>query len=124
MHTRCSYLRFDLNQAILHFIQARTHCRELGADVSATRMWRAQAPRDSFSNYFRLIFHDQYRSDWSDRTYLCSCNKSIRSTTPTMAESIAAPACPVAAVDALQPSCTINTVSPTPASTESSANTE
>src|ERR1043165_8884398 len=121
MHTRCSYLRFDLNQAILHFIQARTHCRELGADVRATRMLRAQAPRDSFSNYFRLIFHDSYRPD---KTYFCSCNKSIRSTTPTIAESIAAPACPVAAVDALQPSCTISTVSPTPASTESSANTE
>ena len=47
-----------------------------------------------------------------------------RSTTPTIAESIAAPAWPVAAVEALHPSCTISTVSPTPASTESSASTE
>ena len=39
------------------------------------------------------------------------------STTPTIAASIAAPASPVAVVDALQPSCTINTVSPMPAST-------
>ena len=31
-------------------------------------------------------------------------NKSIRSTTPTIAESIAAPTFPVAAVEALQPS--------------------
>src|SRR5215470_5262871 len=110
MHTRRAHLCFDLNQTILQFIQARTHCRELRADVRAVRLWRAEAPRDSLSNNFRLILH-RY-------------NRSIRSTTPTIAESIAAPACPVAAVDALQPSCTISTVSPTPASTESKANTE
>src|SRR5947209_8812433 len=44
-----------------------------------------------------------------------------RSTTPTMAESIAAPCSPVAAVEALHPSCTTRTRSPIPASTESSA---
>src|SRR5262245_21428699 len=43
------------------------------------------------------------------------------STTPTIAESIAAPGLPVDEVDADQPSRTTTTVSPTPASTESSA---
>src|SRR6476620_9834548 len=111
MHARSTYLRFDLHQAILQFTQARTHRRELRPDVRATALRRdgipGHAPRDSFSNNFCLIFH-RYK-------------RSIRSTTPTIAESIAAPASPVAAVDALQPSCTISTVSPTPASTESSA---
>src|SRR5215510_10230578 len=120
MHTRRVYLRFDLNQTILQFTQARTHRRELRADVRATPLGGAQAPRNLLSHHSCLIIHNQNRSYWSCRTY----NKSIRSTTPTIAESIAAPACPVAAVDALQPSCTISTVSPTPASTESSANTE
>src|SRR5215218_10117777 len=111
MHARSAYLRFDLNQTILQFTQARTHCRELRADVRARSLRHdgisRHAPRDSISNNFRLIFHHYKRS--------------IRSTTPTIAESIAAPASPVAAVEALQPSCTINTVSPSPASTESSA---
>ena len=54
----------------------------------------------------------------SERYYASQCLKD-----ETMAESIAAPAFPVAVVEALQPSCTISTVSPTPASTESSART-
>src|ERR1041385_8586006 len=114
MHARTTDLRFDLNQTVLQFTQARSHCRELRADIRRATLRRdgisRYAPRDSFSNDFRLIFH-RY-------------NRSIRSTTPTIAESIAAPASHVAAVDALQPSCTISTVSPTPASTESSASTE
>src|SRR5690348_17783064 len=98
MHTRpTTDLRFDLHEPILHFIQARTHRRQLRTDIGTAALRRTQASRDSLRNNLRLIFH-RY-------------NKSIRSTTPTIAESIAAPASPVAAVDAPQPSCTISTVS-------------
>src|SRR6202008_1443052 len=114
MNTGCApNLCFDLNQSILQFIETRTHCGQLLADVRAA-LWhariRSDAPRDSLRHHSRLIFHCYKRS--------------IRSTTPTIAESIAAPAFPVAAVDAPQPSCTIKTVSPTPESTESRAITE
>src|ERR1700752_807416 len=112
MNTRRPYLCFDLDPTALQFIETCTHCCQLGTDVRALRCGgiRSNPPRDSFRHYSCLIFH-RY-------------NKSIRSTTPTIAESIAAPASPVAAVEALQPSWTISTVSPTPASTESSASTE
>src|SRR6185369_8010923 len=114
MHARPTDLRFDLDQAILQLTQARTHSRELRANIGTAALRRNSVPRhtpcDPLRNNFRLIFHRH--------------NRSIRSTTPTIAESIAAPASPVAAVDAPQPSCTISTVSPTPASTESSAMTE
>src|SRR6185503_14553479 len=106
-------LRLNLDQAVLQFIETHAHGREFGCDVAtAVRRCgiRADTPRDPLSHRSRLIFH-RYK-------------KSTRSTTPTIAESIAAPASPVAAVDALQPPCTISTVSPTPASTESSASTE
>src|SRR5215813_2987203 len=49
---------------------------------------------------------------------------SMESTTPTIALSIAAPASPVEAVEADQPSWTTITMSPSPASTESSASIE
>src|ERR1041385_7881337 len=115
MHSWTTDLRFDLDQTILHFTQRCTHRRQLRTDVRRAALRRdgipRHAPRDPLSNNFRLIFHRLY-------------NRSIRSTTPTIAESIAAPAFPVAAVEAPQPSCTISTVSPTPASTESSASTE
>src|SRR5689334_12312318 len=104
MHPRAIELRFDLHQTILQFTQTLTHRRKLRADVRGVALRSdgisGHAPRDSVSNNFRLIFH-RYK-------------RSIRSTTPTIAESIAAPASPVAAVDALQPSCTISTVSPIP----------
>src|ERR1044072_3691798 len=114
MYARSTDLRFDLDQTILQFTQARAHRRELRADVGTSSLRRdgisRHAPRDSLSNNFRLVFH-RYK-------------RSIRSTTPTIAESIAAPASPVAAVEALQPSCTMSTVYPTPASTESRASVQ
>src|SRR5262245_9178058 len=61
--------------------------------------------------------------DFSDLIFLRphDTSSSIKSTTPTMALSIAAPGSPVDAVDADQPSWTTMTTSPSPASTESRA---
>src|SRR6185369_520651 len=110
-HLRRAYLSFNLHQTILQFTDTRSHRRELRAEIGAAgALRRTETPRNSLCNNFRLVVH-RYK-------------RSIRSTTPTIAESIAAPASPVAAVDAPQPSCTISTVSPTPESTESSARTE
>src|SRR5215213_3045969 len=90
-------LSLNLDQAILHLVESRAHGGEFGADVSrgrgrAINHIGSHTPRDSLRNHSCLIFHCYKRS--------------IRSTTPTIAESIAAPTWPVAAVDAPQPSCT------------------
>src|SRR5215216_3344193 len=111
MHARGAYLSFDLNQTVLQVVQTRAHRSKFRTYIALRRdRAHSHAPRNPLCHQSRLIFH--------------SYKRSTRSTTPTIAESIAAPAFPVAAVDALQPSCTISTVSPTPASTESSASTE
>src|ERR1043165_407995 len=109
-----SDFRFNLYELLLQLIQRRAHCSQLRPEICFIRSSRrsagaTNAPCDPLRYFSRLV---------------STHKRSIRSTTPTIAESIAAPASPVAAVDALQPSCTISTVSPTPASTESSASVE
>src|SRR5262249_30984835 len=98
-----------------------------GGVVSGRRAWSNRRGLDvqfcqSLPHYFPNNVSDRVLVSHHSMSSPSSC--SMESTTPTIAQSIAAPASPVEAVEADHPSWTTITMSPSPASTESSASIE
>src|SRR5690349_12876538 len=104
---------FNLHEPLFQLFEALAHRRQLVADISFTLGAASpavvnisslrHAARDTLGHRPDLVLFRTHRA----ASLSSSPNRSIRSTTPTIAESIAAPASLVAAVDAPQPSCTI-----------------
>ncbi len=119
----CVRCDFDLREPLLQIVKAGAQRREFLARPAPfwSRRWLARASGETARDALGQKSRTLSCSRCSSRSP-CLLRKQINPVhTPTIAESIAAPASPVAAVDAPQPSCTMRTMSPSPASTESSA---
>src|ERR1700749_3526519 len=93
-------LRFDVVEASSNLREARAERWEVVArGTRAARRLVREPARDALRQFAHPVLLAAH-----PYVFASSSSRSTRSTTPTMAESIAAPCSPVAVVEALQPS--------------------